>query len=790
MPGVTGRTGPGPYASHRMAAVAALLLVTLLLLMAVRLPWAGDLGMHAAVLERLRADPAHPGNPLVDADTPSPYYSPWTVLLALLASATGLGTFTVLRLAALAALVLLVTGVRAFVRTLTPGRAAVPLALLCLLLLYGTRLFAWSGFPGLTSLSLTLAYPSAFACGLAFHLWALLRGALAAGRGLPAFLGLGLLLAGVLLSHQYTGAVAALGAAGVLLGARPWPARAVLIRVGAGAVLAVAVLACWPYYSFFSLLGTDGLDDIHRPLYDHLGTKFCLALLGIAALAARWWRDRRDPLVLFFALGAAVFAAGGLSGHHSWGRILPAVLLPAQLALAVETAEATGGGGGSPADGRGPARRGVDPGRSAHVRAAPGGDPARPAARAHDRALAAVRTGGARGAQGGDGDDGRLLRAADDPRLRALHRRPRLPRHLPARRTAGAATPPAATSPPPPPGPNGSRSSGSTACAGSCRNRAGPVCRRTTPRSAGPCGPPAGSPSRRWPSDERARRPRPVAARPGPWPVLAVAPLWGALYVVKVLSGSRAAIDNAVVVRAARTLLEGGSPYADKRFLYLPGAVFAAVPQAPVPDRVLFYAVPVVTAALVLVGVVLALRIFGVRADSRLAAAMTAGLGLFLPFYGIVHLGNWTVLSVVAFPAALLLARQGRWCGAAVVIGAAVALKPMLVPVLLLFVLARQWRALAWAVGVPVAVSLAAAVALPRPELFFTRTLPFLLHGQDAYARPFDASWPAVLPRLGVPQPLAVTLAALAAVAVLVAARARWRAGETRGCGSWSARRC
>ncbi|MEU7107830.1 hypothetical protein ABZ951_22705 [Streptomyces sp. NPDC046215] len=342
MPGVTGRTGPGPYASHRMAAVAALLLVTLLLLMAVRLPWAGDLGMHAAVLERLRADPAHPGNPLVDADTPSPYYSPWTVLLALLASATGLGTFTVLRLAALAALVLLVTGVRAFVRTLTPGRAAVPLALLCLLLLYGTRLFAWSGFPGLTSLSLTLAYPSAFACGLAFHLWALLRGALAAGRGLPAFLGLGLLLAGVLLSHQYTGAVAALGAAGVLLGARPWPARAVLIRVGAGAVLAVAVLACWPYYSFFSLLGTDGLDDIHRPLYDHLGTKFCLALLGIAALAARWWRDRRDPLVLFFALGAAVFAAGGLSGHHSWGRILPAVLLPAQLALAVETAEATG----------------------------------------------------------------------------------------------------------------------------------------------------------------------------------------------------------------------------------------------------------------------------------------------------------------------------------------------------------------------------------------------------------------------------------------------------------------
>ncbi|MGW1073206.1 hypothetical protein [Streptomyces sp. NPDC002537] len=331
-----------PVVPYRAAASAVLLLLTvLLLLMVVRLPWAGDLGMHAAVLERLRADPLHPGNPLVRADTSSPYYSPWTVLLALCASATGWGTFTVLRLAGLAGIVLLGTGVRAFVRTFTRAWAAVPLALLCVLLLHGVRLFAWSGFPGLVSLSLTLAYPSTLALGLAFHLWALLRGAVRGnGRGLPGFLGLGLLLACVLLSHQFTGAVAVLGAAAVLLGARPWPSAAVWLRLGAAAVLCVAVLACWPYYSFFSLLGAGGLDDIHRPLYEHLAAKFGLAALGAVALGARWWRDRRDPLVLFFALGLLAFAAGGLSGHQAWGRILPAVLLPAQLALAVETAAA------------------------------------------------------------------------------------------------------------------------------------------------------------------------------------------------------------------------------------------------------------------------------------------------------------------------------------------------------------------------------------------------------------------------------------------------------------------
>src|SRR5690242_12888540 len=48
--------------------VAAALVVVLLLLVIVRLPWAGDLGMHAATIQRLSHNLLHPGNPLVDAD--------------------------------------------------------------------------------------------------------------------------------------------------------------------------------------------------------------------------------------------------------------------------------------------------------------------------------------------------------------------------------------------------------------------------------------------------------------------------------------------------------------------------------------------------------------------------------------------------------------------------------------------------------------------------------------------------------------------------------------------------
>ncbi|EGX55202.1 integral membrane protein, partial [Streptomyces zinciresistens K42] len=200
-------------------AAAAALLVLLALVVA-RLPWAGDLGMHAATVERLRHSLLDPGNPLVDADTPSPYYSPWTLLLGSLARVGGLSVFVVLRIGALVALAVLVTGVRRYVRTLSAHRAAPALALLCLLLLWGTSVFTWSGFLGLNSLALTASYPSVLALGLAFHLWASLTGALARPAGWPVWTALGVLWAVILLVHQFSGVVASLGALATVAAAR------------------------------------------------------------------------------------------------------------------------------------------------------------------------------------------------------------------------------------------------------------------------------------------------------------------------------------------------------------------------------------------------------------------------------------------------------------------------------------------------------------------------------------------------------------------------------------------
>ncbi|MFJ6214286.1 hypothetical protein ACIQGZ_13255 [Streptomyces sp. NPDC092296] len=322
---------PGPQ-----TALAVLFLLALVPL-CLRLPWAGDQGLHTAVIGRLAAHLTDPGNPLVRENTPSPYYSPWMLLLAAVRRLTGLPPRGVLSLAAITGCTLLVSGVYRFVRTLTEQRWAPVLALPLVVLLWGWQVFTWSGWVELTSLTLTLCYPSTLALGLALHLWAWLqREARAGWRPLPT-LALGALGALVLLVHQFTGAVGLLGAAAVVMAAPSSRSARALLRLAVAVAVLAALLAAWPYYDFWKLLSVGDLESIHRNLYRDLLPRYGLALLALPALVARARRHRlRDPLVLLPLLGAAVFTAGGLTGHWSWGRVWPAVMLPAQLALAVE----------------------------------------------------------------------------------------------------------------------------------------------------------------------------------------------------------------------------------------------------------------------------------------------------------------------------------------------------------------------------------------------------------------------------------------------------------------------
>ncbi|WP_447037798.1 hypothetical protein [Streptomyces sp. DSM 118878] len=298
-----------------------------------RVPMCCDFGQHAAVVERLKDDLLHPAHPMADLPGEgSPYYSPYAVAQGLFAELTGTAGRQVVKLSGPVNLLVLLTGIGRFVRVLTPRPWAPVLALAAMVLLWGTRMAWWSGYLGLMSMTGNLGYPSTFAIGLAFWAWAWAGTLARKPRHKPwPYVGLGALCGLILLIHPISSVAAVIGVAA-------FAAPAVNLRWAVTALTAVAVASTWPYYSVFSLVGDESVDWIHRQLYTDMPQRFWLALLGLPALWLRFRRDRRDPLVLMFAMECLVVAYGWFSGHYTYGRILGLTLVPLQFALAIELA--------------------------------------------------------------------------------------------------------------------------------------------------------------------------------------------------------------------------------------------------------------------------------------------------------------------------------------------------------------------------------------------------------------------------------------------------------------------
>ena len=337
--------------TQRPSLVAGAVAAVLLIAVAARLPWADDLMLHLSVLHRLTADPLHPGNPVLDMGGSSIYYSPYMLVLALTGKLFGLGAATLYAGAAVVNVLLLLTGLYRFVRTLSEARWAPPLALIGLAFWWGTSAIAWSGFLSLLSLADTEAYPSTLATALTLHLWATLNSRDARWKASPARMaGLGALYGVILLTHQFTALNAGLGCLAILIAQlytlrtdRTVPLKTVALALGTGLAVCAAVVAAWPYYHIWSVSQgeLDVLDPVHRPLYAHMTAWFAMGVtVGAVALAVRSWRTRSvDALLLIFLICGAVVGYGWITGHWSYGRTWPMVMLAAQLALAVTVAE-------------------------------------------------------------------------------------------------------------------------------------------------------------------------------------------------------------------------------------------------------------------------------------------------------------------------------------------------------------------------------------------------------------------------------------------------------------------
>jgi arabinofuranan 3-O-arabinosyltransferase len=189
----------------------------------------------------------------------------------------------------------------------------------------------------------------------------------------------------------------------------------------------------------------------------------------------------------------------------------------------------------------------------------------------------------------------------------------------------------------------------------------------------------------------------------------------------------------------------------------------------------------VADAAAILLAAGLCLRLFSIRMRSRTGLAVAGLLFLALPVTDTLHSGNVNGLVLAAEAAMFLAAAQRQWLLAGVFLGLSLLVKPILLPLIVVFLLARNWRPALLALGIPVLLSLAVLPFTADGGQFFSRAVPFLINGNAAEFQRFSISVAGQATIVGLPSIVTILFRAVLVGAGSLLVWIRWnRRGDDR----------
>lgn len=296
----------------------------------------GDFWQHASAVSELAANLSDPKHPQLAVDAPSPFVTPFALLVALPVRWFDLGAVDTLTASGLVNLTLLLWGLRRYIATRehTAPDGVATIALLLTLFAWGSDAWLYSGFLHLESLGYVLPYPSTFALALSLLAIGVHAGAPHMPR--PATLaGMTVAVAVVLVSHPITFLFLAVGLAAQAVTAPAERLRAFTATAAAGG-LGVALASAWPYFPVLSLLvgQSHHFDGGNTEMFDAvLARAWPTALVLPLALVRLTRLEQRSSALLAAAL-AAIYVGAALTGRDSFGRVLSALILVVHIAAA------------------------------------------------------------------------------------------------------------------------------------------------------------------------------------------------------------------------------------------------------------------------------------------------------------------------------------------------------------------------------------------------------------------------------------------------------------------------
>ncbi|OBG22971.1 hypothetical protein A5765_19690 [Mycolicibacterium celeriflavum] len=176
--------------------------------------------------------------------------------------------------------------------------------------------------------------------------------------------------------------------------------------------------------------------------------------------------------------------------------------------------------------------------------------------------------------------------------------------------------------------------------------------------------------------------------------------------------------------------------HVDPHYLYPPGGTLLMAPFGYLPiDASRYWFIFFNTVAIVLAAYFL-IRLFGYTYRSVALPALLAAMFCTESVINTLVFGNINgcilLLEVLFFRWLLDGNKKHEWW-AGVAIGLTVVVKPILLPLLLLPLLNRQWRPFVGAVAVPLVFNAAAWPLISDPMNWVTRTLPYILTTRDYF---------------------------------------------------------
>jgi hypothetical protein len=300
--------------------------------------WHGDFWEHSAVVRELATHILHPKHPQLLLDAPHAFYSPYAVMVALLARTLHLDAVTALSIMGLVNLGLFFLGFWLFVFALVPRHrsATAFYALLLTLFCWGSHPWVWSGFFHISAMGYVLPYPSTFAAALTLIVLGVNRLRVETSRQIllvPIFL----IATTVLLSHPTTFLFLAVGLISQSCCAAKVFVPSQIVLIGSLLILAFLFAAFWPYFpllGLFSDVSTSMRDSDSRVMYQHVMSSIWPSLIGVPLIIAGMRSNWRRPVVLMLVILSGIYLFGAISGKYSCGRLISYIVLLFHVAIA------------------------------------------------------------------------------------------------------------------------------------------------------------------------------------------------------------------------------------------------------------------------------------------------------------------------------------------------------------------------------------------------------------------------------------------------------------------------